>query len=1652
MRIRVFLTIALLGGWAFCSPSSWHSQAHAQLSGAGSPTNPYILPGTGNYSGTINAGSWWYASSSSTLYSSLATYLGIASPQSSNLGSPGTSTSNRWLKYSQNFYGIYLTGNSTYTFTMTVTQGLGTYQGSGKSETYLASDAVLSLTPAGTSSGSTSSTPAPTLLNSGTCPNQVAFGQNYQYYNNAVTIAYTPASSGWYILSAANSNAGDYFNYSLSVTSSTQPSATTPSGSGTPSSPYTLASSSGLYNGALTASSAYWGTNSYMTSTALGTTSPQQSSLNSSTTFYNGFNNHAQNFYSITLSAGTPYTFVLTGLTTTGTGGASGSTAYLGRQQAMSLSQGSVGGTQVGFSEDYDYVTTSSVPNACAFTYTPTSNGTFYLAVSNDTPGYFYTYSLAVIAGQGITFTSAATITVGQQLTLSATGGGSGNAVTFTIDPSSPGYTSSTSTSYASLSGSTLTGTNPGTVVIDAYQAPGGGYASGYGQVTITIASASLIGTTTTITPPSTANFSQAASVVVAVSSSSGTPTGNVTLTVDSGTGVTMALNASGTATFPVNTTMGSHNLNATYAGSPSYQASTATQATLTVGAPPAITIPYNVAATPTSASLTTAGSYPPPGIADTTQNGRASPNASHMNLNSQYQDWYSVTLQAGNTYVFCAAASGSNNDTFLSLQGPATTGNNGTQVCWNDDGYQSWLGGNYCSQMVYTVPQGAGGTYYLIVSYDSPGPTLTYNLIIPSPTPTVTSLDPLPTGATYTSSGFQLGITSFWGVSAAGTAGSSAPPAPTNYASSPYLGTTAGPAPAWVNYEQNWYTATLSSGATYSFTMAITSGSNTPVLALQNGSGQQVQYAAATGTMQSVTMNYAVPTGAGGVYAIICSQNQQISSTSATTPFTLTIPAPAVPTISTTTTITPPASATFTQPASVVVSVTSASGTPTGTVTLTVDSGTGVTMSLNASGTATFPVSASQGTHSLNASYSGSTTFISSTATPATLTVNPPTLINVGQSYPDTITTSSYLGTAADTTLSGTSSYWAYYHTHYSNWYTVNLAANQTYVISTFSANDTEMSLQFNGTQVTYNNDAGLGWLGNSYASQMIYTVPSGAAGTYTIIVTYSSTPSGFSTSGCAYTLLVANPTPTATSLDPLPASGAFSGSYQLSSTSFYGPGAASSLGSPSTSPGSISSGYAGTLPQPWAPYADWWQNWYSVTLTGGATYTFTMSATGVIPVLSLQNAAYGSGATQVAYNAGTTSAPATFSYSVPTGAGGVYYIVCSENTKPASQTTTVSFTLAIATPGTTTTITATTPTSPTDAFVPVMVTAANGAIPTGSVTLTDTTTSTVYSPQILDGTGATTFDITNATGGPHSLSAVFVSTIFQSSTGSATLNIPSGTQTIITAPSVTLPTNPTVTVTVAAEYGTAAPTGSVTLYVDGGNGITMTVSPSSATQSAATFVLTGIGANTNPGHTLTASYAGVAGTFFASQATPVSLIVNPQPPPVSTTTTITTASIVVPNNGSVTVTVTSKSGTPTGSVTLTVDGTALPAQTLVGGTATFTIANPGPGNHTLNASYSGDMTFVPGFAPSNSPPGSLSVGIPNVKLTPPVDRMVDELPAMCKVNYFDFAVRRFERRITASVVSPLSTSGGGLSVAVFCMAAGPDVGEGEASSCPKL
>ncbi len=133
---------------------------------------------------------------------------------------------------------------------------------------------------------------------------------------------------------------------------------------------------------------------------------------------------------------------------------------------------------------------------------------------------------------QVINFTSTAptNASVGGQYTPTASGGGSGNAVTYSIDASStPGA--------CSLSGRTVTFGGPGTCTIDANEAAGGAYAvAAQTQQTFTIASPPTTTTSTTTTTTS-ASTSTSTSTIATTATAIATTTRSTATTPASPTG-----------------------------------------------------------------------------------------------------------------------------------------------------------------------------------------------------------------------------------------------------------------------------------------------------------------------------------------------------------------------------------------------------------------------------------------------------------------------------------------------------------------------------------------------------------------------------------------------------------------------------------------------------------------------------------------------------------------------------------------------------------------------------------------------------------------------------------------------------------------------------------------------------------------------------------------------------------------------------------------------------------------------------------------------------------------------------------------------------------------------------------------------------------
>ena len=166
------------------------------------------------------------------------------------------------------------------------------------------------------------------------------------------------------------------------------------------------------------------------------------------------------------------------------------------------------------------------------------------------------------------------------------------------------------------------------------------------------------------------------------------------------------------------------------------------------------------------------------------------------------------------------------------------------------------------------------------------------------------------------------------------------------------------------------------------------------------------------------------------------------------------------------------------------------------------------------------------------------------------------------------------------------------------------------------------------------------------------------------------------------------------------------------------------------------------------------------------------------------------------------------------------------------------------------------------------------------------------------------------------------------------------------------------TFTATVVPGNSTA-PTGTVQ-FQDGGVNLGSAVALTGGTGGYAAQLVTST-LSVGP-HSITAIYSGDA-NFFTSTSAAISQLVKSA----ITTTSISAPTITYGADGLVTVTVAAQdpaAGTPSGNVTLTVDGGTAVSQALVNGSAIFTISKPGAGDRTLNANFAAQNNFLGSYA----------------------------------------------------------------------------------------
>lgn len=241
----------------------------------------------------------------------------------------------------------------------------------------------------------------------------------------------------------------------------------------------------------------------------------------------------------------------------------------------------------------------------------------------------------------------------------------------------------------------------------------------------------------------------------------------------------------------------------------------------------------------------------------------------------------------------------------------------------------------------------------------------------------------------------------------------------------------------------------------------------------------------------------------------------------------------------------------------------------------------------------------------------------------------------------------------------------------------------------------------------------------------------------------------------------------------------------------------------------------------------------------------------------------------------------------------------------------------------------------------------------PSGTVTFLDGTTVLGTAP--LNASGVATLTVSFSTSGTHPLTATYPATGPYLAGTSPVLN--QAVQTLTTTVGLTSSVNPVnvngnTLLTATASSTTGTPTGTIT-FLDGTTILgTAPLNASGVATLTASFSTPGT-------HPLTASYAGTSP--YGAGTSPV---VSENVQNFSTTATLTSSvnPVLISNSTTLTVTIASSAGTPTGTVTF-YDGTkAIGTATLnTSGAATLKLTFSTNGQHILTASYPGSGLYQP-------------------------------------------------------------------------------------------
>jgi hypothetical protein len=258
----------------------------------------------------------------------------------------------------------------------------------------------------------------------------------------------------------------------------------------------------------------------------------------------------------------------------------------------------------------------------------------------------------------------------------------------------------------------------------------------------------------------------------------------------------------------------------------------------------------------------------------------------------------------------------------------------------------------------------------------------------------------------------------------------------------------------------------------------------------------------------------------------------------------------------------------------------------------------------------------------------------------------------------------------------------------------------------------------------------------------------------------------------------------------------------------------------------------------------------------------------------------------------------------------------------------------------------------------------------PTGTVTFSiDGQAQPPVQLSVVGGFDEAQFKTTTLTAGQHSVTATYSGDAHVSpSSGSLptqTVNAPSLQQSTTTLTSSANPSTVgqqmTFTAVVTAPSYQGTPTGTVTFSIDGQAQPPVQLSVVGGADEAQLVTTLAVGP-----HSVTAAYSGDAHVSPSSGSLPTQIVTAPG---LHTTTTSLTSSLNPSTVGqpvtfTVVVSAGATAGTPTGSVTFTIDGVSeapVPLQLINGSDqATFSLASLAKGTHTVSAAYSGDSSFA--------------------------------------------------------------------------------------------